>query len=452
MVRTPRLALGLTAALALSGSASGGQLAGIYAEVLAQDPGVAAARFKELAARQRIATARRGTRPKVSLHVRELWVDQTVEHDQIAVLREGNEGFANDRVNVNFDQPLFDATIRPRVRAAELAHTKQELMTRTASGRLVQRLIESYVDAAHQASHSRSLDRVVAHLEDELQAVEKRFKAKLATVVDVETVKLNLAAAQGERNVWLQNLDYQLLSLGVEPGTLVLKDLPASADISSLGKFEETRAENPEVAILAAEAEILEQERVGTLRLARPRLSLHGLYELDDADDSVFGGARQISAVEVGVAVRWDLFDRGESRSKAKEYEYEILAKKAERDAAAERTRRIARQSEQSLARIGQRVEHAQRLMEHQATILASVRRGHDAGTQSYVHVIEAFLLHESRIRDWNTARFNQLGNLVRFRGEATGWSQDLIAQVDALFDAGEPPAGGDGSGDGAED
>ena len=144
----PALPLLMILLIAPTGHAQDIDLPAVYDRVTKTSPAVRGAHYHALAAQQAIATARRGYRPTAVVHVNELWVEQNVDQVEIEALRSGRETFRNRRAMVEVEQPLFDATHAPRVRAAEARLRHRRYVAEHTTAHTGQRVIENYLLAA----------------------------------------------------------------------------------------------------------------------------------------------------------------------------------------------------------------------------------------------------------------------------------------------------------------
>lgn len=407
----------------------------VYDRMAEDSPALRGARYHEMAARQGISTAKRGYRPTAVVHYNELWVEQNVEQTEIEALRQGRETFQNRRALVEVEQPLFDATIGPRIHAAEARHRHRQFVASHTTDQVGRSAVENYLAAARVNSLLRSVQRVITRLESEQDVVTRMLERKVATLEDAQIVKRNLVAMQRERDALTHQLVMALSRIGlgeVPAGWGVLKD---DADWSTLDGADQQMKDDPELSELRMEVAELEHRISAARRSGLPRFSLVGRYEYDDADNSVFGGAREIYGYEVGVALKWDLYQGGVVRSEMKEMLYEKLAREAELEAMQQDYQQVLAGERMALEQADRNRAHSDALLDYQKSIMEAAQRGYEAGTQTYINTLEAFMLYESLLREREEDRFAQLILRARRYADRHGWTRDLAARVNACFE-----------------
>lgn len=423
--------------------AQGDNLLEVFDRIIQTSPDVRHVHYRALAAEQAVTTRQRHYLPSATLEANELWVDQTVDQTEIDVLRQGDSQFGNRRILAEIEQPIFDATLRPELRAARARSNYEHFMREYTVEQVARDTIEHYIEAARLNTLLRSLHRVIARLESEQTPVTRMLDEQLATLEDMATLNRNLIFAQRERADVANRLALTLYRLGLSEvpadwGTLDVDRDTSALDISPSPDRPDTDTDVSDRLLLLERTE-LEQQLSAAKRSHFPRLSLIGRYEYDDADDSVFGGAREITAFEVGLAVTWDIFEGGTVRSRMRELHYLKMAKDAEREATHQHTQRAREDARLQAEQAGRNVDYSKQLMEYQASIMDASQRGYAAGTQAYLNALEAFVLYESIVRNWENARFDQLVHRIRGHGDQHGWNRDLAAAVDALFPSHTP-------------
>ncbi len=435
--RTPLfrpLALAALGAAVAWGDAAAGELLEIYDRMDTASV-AAASHYRVLAAKQAVTTSRLRFLPSLEFRGEELWVDQDIEQTEIEALRSGRESFSNTRYKLELDQPIFDATLPPQVRAARAHYEQFQIEHEAETGHASRMTVDAFLRAARLQGRLRSLDRVIARLEKEEANVAKMFEEKLATLAEVEIVKRNLVHAQRDHSILSQQLQRECAALGVESVGEGWGTLRENADFSAFDLAGGVPEEGVAERRLAMEIEELRQRESAVKRRGLPSLSLIGRYEFDDAEESLFGGAREITNYEMGVALKWEIMEGPLAISEAREIAYLKMAKQAELEAVRSRSGH----AEQGAGPLNQqadlRLEHSRRLMEHQRSIMEAADRAYQGGTQSFVAALDAFLLYESSVRDWEEARIEQLSLRASQHARRHGWTRDAVALVDAQFE-----------------
>ncbi len=425
-------------ALAFGVTLPGGVLRDIYNEARTASPVSAAAEFELKAAEQNVNTQSRLYRPRFSAQVRELLSYQDVSNStNTAIFQEGSDSYGVTRVLVEMDKPLIDPTIKPRIDAARSRLQQQQYRSQAAVEYQTRDIIIGFLRAARLQELTQSVDRVIARLEKELEAVTKSHEAKVATVTDLQNIRLSLAGMKRDRNSLEQQLRYELAAMGATAQSLkgTALHLSPGADLAALfPAVEQTNSGEAAIGILTAEAEEISQKAAEARRRDLPTLSLYAQYGLDYAAGSVFGGRRDLSGVEVGVVLNWNIFDRGINRSEAKEFEYRRRAKEAELAARQTEQARNDAYGRSLLSQAGGGIAELSDLVQQHDVLQQASARAYAEGKESYLNSLTAYLAFEAALRELIGARHDQLMRHVSFYARSAGWNQDLVEKVDGLF------------------
>lgn len=435
----------IVAGLALgAGSAAlqAGPLLDIYSGASASDTNSVVAELNLQAADQHVQTQKQRYLPKVSLIAREAWIYQDIQDDGTTVFQNGNANYDTTRFNVELDQPIYDPTIKPQIDAAKARRRQALSRSHYTSEVRTRQVVEGFLRAVRFNGMVQSTDRVIARLEKESAAVTQSRDAKIATVTDVQNIRLALVSARRERNNHLQQLHRELAALGVSADVLKdgwIKLDPAAGPwvIAPAGK--ETAApaatgDTPELAGLQAEIDEVGSQATVARRRSWPVLSLYSQYALDNAGGSVFGGSRELQNYEVGLAVKWDIFDRGINRSEAKEFTLRKRAKETEMKMLQGDLQKAGVYSRQYLDQATASVGELAELVKQYEILKDASARSYEAGKESYVNSITAYLAYESAVREWAGAQHDQLLQQVVYEAQFDGWNAGLVNKVDALF------------------
>ncbi|HWB98698.1 MAG TPA: TolC family protein, partial [Bryobacteraceae bacterium] len=137
---------------------------------------------------------------------------------------------------------------------------------------------------------------------------------------------------------------------------------------------------------------------------------------------------------ETGIMLRWNVFDGGINRSKAKEYEYLKKAKEAELLAKRQENERLSRATKEILAQSRRSVAELKDIVEQSKVLTDSAARAYDAGKETYINSVNAYLSSEAAVREWINARHDLVMNQVLAKAQVGGWNKPLVEDVDRLF------------------
>jgi outer membrane protein TolC len=432
-----RVAMLVACAVTFNLTCYAGGLMDVYNRVTSTDPEMKSVDFQRKAAAQGVTTQKLGYMPKLSVNAREGWTNQNIIESGNPVFPSGRGDFGRTRAQVELDQPLFDPTVKPSVEAARAKLRQAESRGALNIELQTQDIIQEYLRLARYNELISSVNRVIARLESEAASTEKSNDAKIATLGDVQSIKLSLAAMKRERSNLSLQQNRSLALLGVGPD--VLRTATMNSDSCDRFSFRSSSSSaglenNSEIRILSAEMDEFESQARLERRRSLPSISLYGQYGLFKDGGSIFGGALYEHEFETGIMLRWNVFDGGINRSKAKEYEYLKKAKEAELLAKRQENERLSRATKEILAQSRRSVAELKDIVEQSKVLTDSAARAYDAGKETYINSVNAYLSSEAAVREWINARHDLVMNQVLAKAQVGGWNKPLVEDVDRLF------------------
>jgi outer membrane protein TolC len=257
----------------------------------------------------------------------------------------------------------------------------------------------------------------------------------MATVEDLENTKSALVAMRREKLLFQQEHDRSLAELGLDSSATANLVITSSNQLTLPTPVGYPQLPNHEADVLQAEIDAFESLAAATRSEDMPRLSLYGLLQHDDAGGSEFGGARTLNGYEAGLVLRWDIWDGGANRSKAKKIEFLKMAKEAELKTQRLRASRGTGLAANSLKLSKANLQSLDELVEHQASILKVIETSYkEGGEASYMKMINAFLIYESQVRQQVYGRFDHINKQTDLYASHAGWTPGLIEALDRMF------------------
>lgn len=389
--------------------------------------------YLSLAAEEEVNIARKEYYPRLSMQAMQLAVGQDIRQSGTAVFQEGYDDFGNTRFQFQLDQPIVDLTLKYKVASAEASKEVVAETKRLRESEQTQYFVFTILNAARFATLENAMGRVIDRMERESRAVTKNFHEKLATVEDLENVRTAFSAMQQERRAFQQQLELSLFELGLDASlaqSLIL-DADSALDLETSGN----KAFAPQVSVLQAEIDVFDSRIKATRLKDAPRLSLYGLYEFDDAGGSQFGGERTLNGYEVGVALRWDLFDRGINRAEARRLSHLKMAKQSEIQALPSQQERKIEFSKQKAAIARKSLDSLEeQIASHQTILKATERAYEEGGDKSYINMVNVFLTYEALLRQQIHGKFDYLQAMINVSAAESGWRPELVHALDKLF------------------
>ena len=417
-------------------SASAGLLNDLYltrsdlaSKATTDDPGYKAAEMD-------LQMQQRRYLPKIDARASELWITQSIRQSGNTVFPSGSEQYRGRRMGIDLDQPLYDPTIRPQIDAARARIRQTQSLGRASTEQQTRALVEGFLQASRHYVLIESTQRVITRLETELSGVTKSQEARVATVSDVQNIRLALSATKLERSNHKQGFMRAVSELGAaEPASHGWSEFRPDANPLTLADAALGHSsESAQVDLLYATADEQKYKAQASRRRSLPILSLSGYYGTDSADKSLFGGPRDFRFFEGGLTVRWAIFDRGMNLSEARQLTYRQRAAEAAALSLSGELRRDRSEERRLLDESAAVVAELAEIVNQHAILKDASARAYAAGQESYMNAIRAYLSHESAFRDLTNARHDLLERSVAHLANAIGWNEELIYQVDALF------------------
>lgn len=389
-----------------------------------------------LATEQDVELNQRRRWPKLEVKATELWVSQSIRQSGNVAFPSGREEYRARRFGVELDQPLYDPTIRPQIEAARARLRQTQSLGRLNVDGQTRRLIEGFLTASRHHQLTGSTARVIKRLETELAGVTRSQEAKIATVSDVQNIRLALSATRLARNNHQQGFIRAVGAIGAEAvATSGWAALGTDVDPLTLAEAAIGRSvPSAEVELLYARADEERHQAAASRRATLPVLSLTAYYGMDDAQASLFGGPRDFRFFEGGLSLRWAIFDRGMNYSEARQAAQRQRAAEQAARARSGELQRDRSQTRRLLEEAGSAVTELAEIVDQHEVLMTTSARAYAAGQESYMNAVRAYLAHESSYRDLVNARYNLLEDTVAHLAEAIGWGDELVRQVDACF------------------
>ena len=420
-----------------SSAGAAGPFTQAYQKYMDSNPDLEGQKYLVQAAFQEVITQKKGYMPQLVLEGKALAVGQDIKQKGSGVFEDGSADYGSLRAKLELDQPLIDLTLKHKVAEAKAITRIQQGLLRSQESELTEFFVVSFLEALKIAQLESSVDRVIARLESELSKISRSLEENMATVEDVENVKTALVAMRQEKRLMQDQRQRLLLALGLESDDTVGLSTGRENVIKLPVLLASLKTGDSKADVLQAEINAIGSRIKATGKGDLPRLSLYGLLEHDDADGSQFGSDRTLNSYEVGVRVKWNVFDRGVNRSESKKLDYLKKAKEAKLAARLTQLKRESLLSRKSMEFSKLNLDSLNELVKHQASILKATEISYrEGGEKSYIQMINAFMVYESQVRRQIHGKFDYIVKQAEFRGSKTTWSQGLVADLDRIFES----------------
>jgi outer membrane protein TolC len=240
--------------------------------------------------------------------------------------------YPTNEASLTLSIPLFDGLASKRtLEAASLNEEAAGAELHYAEFQLSENIRLAFFKALAASQLQSVADQNVKTLEDHLKQVETRRLGGVATKYDSLRVQVQLNEARADAVDAVDNVETArhalTVLLGLESdsrplvGELPVPDIKRVKDL----KFIDQPKERTDIQALNARAQAAERARAASSSWYVPSLSLGGEYTFYDAQTfskSVSDTGNYKNAYNVGIFLRWNLFDGGVSLAKQQEAVY----------------------------------------------------------------------------------------------------------------------------------
>ncbi|MBL4674231.1 MAG: TolC family protein [Arenicella sp.] len=403
-----------------------------------QSEGPSALNSKSLEAKVRVQRSKMG--PSLTLSAAEVRRKQDISATGNSLIRSGQATFDNSRRMATLKQPLFDPQIRGELALAKLEYKGSLQVTEQDEQKQIADYFVSYVEASLLqnivASYQRALDR----LKKEQAAAQEKRNLKLVTVHELDTIKLHtLRLAKLSRlslSQYQQTLNYlESFNLSTQPIDMMFmrQDLDSSENFK-LNMTENAIISDVEANKISNQIAQLDQTIKNVKSNRWPTVNAIGLYEYDDAAETIFGGQNTVSNYEVGITFVWELFSGGGTKYKVREANYAKKSRQALLEKRNQDNRVHLARMQNSYSQSFQHMKDERSIMSHSKSIKEAIEKGYQAGTESLLSKIDSIRLHEESIREYEMARHNALIGYIKLKSFTDGIFEQDARHIDALF------------------
>lgn len=427
---------GLLACLAFVASARGENVLDVYRLAQQNDPQFRSAQATYQANLQRLPQARAALRPNVSAQAAAKRNSVEVTTDTASVSDpSGSVDFNSTDLTLSLTQPIYNSALfaglrqaRAEVRRAEaqFAAAKQDLIVRVAEAYIaVLRALDNVeLNAAQKAANGR-----------QLESVEGRLEAGLATITDVNQARARyeadvageIEAQNAVRDAHQGLTELTAREIGIvarlnREAPLIQPEPPNIEQWVQTARAQNfTLATDKETVQIALEE--IKRQRAGHL----PTLDVVGSYTDSDDSATVSGPSVETTRTEIGVQLNVPIYQGGRVSALAREALHRYSAAQQDLETQMRAVERTTRSAYLGVVGGVSRI-HAlrQSVIAAQSTVDAR-REGFEAGINTNLEVLDAqrdlFLAATEFLR----ARYEYILNLLRLKQSAGTLSeQDL--------------------------
>ena len=411
--------------MAMSASASAGNLLKVFEAALASDPEFLAIGAERRAAQEVRPQALAALRPSTRLSFDRMWHERQRVAD-----------FRSDRLILNVEQPLYRRDRRIGVAQTESRISRADALYAAARQDLIIRVAERYFRVLEAEDEIGFAKASLEAFELQLTQSRLRFEAGLIAFTDVEEAKAGfdfsraqLIAAKNALDIAREALrettgayQEQLVPLGEMQ--LVM---PTPADID---RWTETALErNLRLQARRHDAEIARQEIERIQADHLPAVDAIGSFSLNNSSSGPF---RQTKSADIGLRLSLSLYSGGSvvSRTRESRHRYQQALDLLERER--RRTQRETRDAYLGVDSGISRVHALEQAVRSNETAAKAIKAGFQVGTRTSVDVLDAQRELFRVRRDLSAARYDYILDILRLKRAAGVLSEHDLQLVSA--------------------
>ena len=325
----------------------------------------------------------------------------------------------NFQAILSVEQTVFDSNrTKHAIRAARLQQEMSDEERRARELDVLISVVRTYFGVAVSAEQTRLAEQAVASADADLRRARSLFEAGMTTRADVLAVEVHRASALQDQIRAVNDLEVARAALNDAIGIDLNERREAVTPLTAAAPPRETLegyvatavGDRPDTKQAALGVDLVGVQTRQASAMRWPTVVLHGAVEADRAHVSKRGGENWLA----GVAVRWDLWNGNENRSKIRGSRY------AEEQAAAEQ-RQVTSATELHVRRAWFSFKSAQeRLRVAETTVVQAeeslriIRNRYESGLEAVTELLRS----ETALTD---ARFRRLAALYEQRTTRAG-------------------------------
>ncbi len=427
-LKSPLMTYALVLFAGHSSTVLAGDLADIYQQALKNDPQLKSAEANYRAGSEALPQARAGLLPQASLSADTRKIDtDTAEYN--------NHGYT-----VSLTQPVFDAsawfTFKQGQILTEQALTQFEL----AQQSLIQRTVEAYLGVLNADSQLETALAQERAIKRRLDQVNAQFEVGLIASTDVQEAQATYDNALVTRISAQGDLDNSYEALERLSGESYQRVSSLSADYPIAAP------------VPAAPAEWLEKAWQGnlSLKIARfgsesarhaaqaarsdhlPVLSLTAGHDYDSGNLSFDDQSKTDS---IGLTLSVPLYSGGATESRSRQLQYALQQAQFDEEDALRNVTQTTRSLLRNLNTNALRVDALKQSIRSSELALKATEEGYRVGTRNVVDVLQAEQQLYSAKRDYASARFDFVSNLISFKLQLGTLSPEDINTLDGWLE-----------------
>jgi outer membrane protein len=416
--------LTLAVSSVLATSVNAGQLADIYQLALNNDPQLKAAEAAYNADKEIEIQSRASLLPSLSLSANTTSVDSDTAN------------YNNHGYTLALSQPVFNAASWFTFKQGKVLSQQASLQFDAEQQTLISRTVEAYLSVLRAKSELQTLEAQERAIKRRLDQVNAQFEVGLIANTDVQEAQASYDNARVARISAEGDLDNSYEELARLTGqnfdviAELAEDYPIEEPTPTQAKpwLDKAMTSNLNLKIANLATESARRAAQAGHAGHYPTLSLSASYDYDNGTSSTDYG---IDTSSIGLTLSVPLYSGGSVSSKSRELEQRLVQTQFNKDD----TLRAVIQSTRSLLRDlrtgALSVRALKQSIKSSEIALQATEEGYNVGTRNVVDVLQAEQQLYTSKRDYATARFNFVQNLITFKQQIGTLNPEDINELD---------------------
>lgn len=428
-MKSPLMTYALVLLAGHSGMSLAGDLADIYQQALKNDPQLKSAEANYRAGSEALPQARAGLLPQASLTADTRKIDtDTTEYN--------NHGYT-----VSLTQPVFDAsswfTFKQGQILTEQALTQFEL----AQQSLIQRTVEAYLGVLNADSQLETALAQERAIKRRLDQVNAQFEVGLIASTDVQEAQatydnalVTRISAQGDLDNSYEALE-RLSGESYQRVASLSPDYPIAAPVPAAPEewLEKAWQGNLSLKIARYGSESARRAAQAARSDHLPVLSLTAGHDYDSGNLSFDDQSKTDS---IGLTLSVPLYSGGATESRSRQLQYSLQQAQFDEEDALRNVTQTTRSLLRNLNTNALRVDALKQSIRSSELALKATEEGYRVGTRNVVDVLQAEQQLYSAKRDYASARFEFVSNLISFKLQLGTLSPEDINTLDGWLES----------------
>ncbi|MCZ6617041.1 MAG: TolC family outer membrane protein [Gammaproteobacteria bacterium] len=413
-----------------------------YQAARTNDPRFQVAFYEYEAAKEAIPQARAELLPGVTLDLRGAETKQNILDRNQAIFGEGRTRFTTKSYSFQASQPLFRVSSWQRLRQAKTTVKQAFALFAVAEQQLLRRSAEAYLIVLAARDNVALSKAELAAVGRQLELVKARRRGGLANITDEYEAQARYSRVQADVFAGTNTLDDAYQGLREVVGDAVVDIYPFREDIPMVTPDPPNVSSWIDMALdqnwslLAANYAVTVSEQEIKRRRAShfPTLDLVARTGNIDSGGAITGGGSDVDTTEVALQLTIPLFAGGGISSLTRQAQSDHRRAIEERRLQHRIVMRETRAAFQSLSSAISRVAALRDSLRSQESALGGREQGYRSGVNTLLDVLDAQRDLNATRRDYYTARYDYLMNLLRLKEQVGALSENDLAYINQFL------------------